>query len=198
MPGFDELQALWQAQAPRAVSPAEVAELRAALRDYGRRINRVYVIKAAVIPVIVGYFLVFSHPPRAAMAALVGVLFVAATILAADWRSQNAIAHLDFTTVSRDFVRDTIQRLSAQCDPFGRRYWLIVAAVAIFENVWVSAFPHQWTWISRLLTHGLVTVLPIGALELGRRVRLWRFRREGQPLIDRLSAIEKSLQEDIE
>lgn len=199
MPGFDELQALWQAQPTRAARASEIEALRHSLREYGRRMNRIYIAKAAAIPLVIFLATNFSHPSRAALAALAAVMVVAVTMLAADWRNQRAIASLDFSSVSLQFVRRAIDRLSAQRDAFGKSYWLIFAALALFENVWVESMPHgQRTLPATILWHLGATAFPFAALEVGRRVRLWRFNRECRPIIERLAAIEKSLREEAE
>jgi hypothetical protein len=198
MPGFEELQALWQAQPPLAARTAEVDALRRSLREYGRRMNRVYIVKAAAIAAIAGTVLVFGHLSQPLLAVLTAVIAVAVTMLALDWRNQRSIARVDFTTVSVTFVRGTIRRLREQRETFLRSYWLIFSVVALFENVCVASLSYQWTWPVRVACHLLATALPLGALELGRYVRIRRFERECRPILDRLTAIEQSLREEAE
>jgi hypothetical protein len=198
MPAFEELQALWQAQPPLAARAAEVDALRRSLREYGRRMNRIYIVKAHAIVAIAGTVLVFGRLSPPLLGALAAVIAVAFTVLALDWRNQRAIARLDFTTVSVAFVQGTIRRLREQSVPFQRSYWLIFSAVALFENVLVASLAHEWTWPVRGACHLLATALPFGALELGRRVRTRRFERECRPILDRLTAIEQSLREEAE
>ena len=198
MPGFEELQALWQAQPPLAARTAEVDALRRSLREYGRRMNRIYIVKAGAIAAIAGMVLAFGGLPQPFLALLTAVIAVAVTVLALDWRNQRAIARADFTTVSVTFVRGTIRRLREQSAPFQRSYWLIFSAVAVCENICVFDLSYQWTWAARGACHLLATVLPFGALELGRFVRTRRFERECRPILDRLTAIERSLREEAE
>jgi hypothetical protein len=198
MSGFEELQALWQAQSPLAARVAEVDALRRSLREYGRRMNRIYIVKAAAIAVITGTVLAFGHLSQPVLGALAAVIAVAFTVLALDWRHQRSIASVDFTTVSAAFVRGTIRRLREQSAPFQRSYWFIFSAVALSENVCVVSLAHEWTWPVRGACHVLATALPLGALELGRRVRIRRFERECRPILDRLTAMEQSLQEEAE
>ena len=197
MPGFEELQAIWQSQAslPHAL---QLDALRDSLRHYTGRMKRIYAVKCAAIAVLSSTILLFGRLSPHLLAALVAVIAVAVIMLALDWRNQRAIAGLDFTTVSVAFIRDTIRRLREQREPFLRSYWLIFAVVALFENVWVESLPVRWTWPVRSASHVLATALPFGALELGRWVRIRRFERECRPILDRLTAIEQSLREDAE
>jgi hypothetical protein len=198
MPGFEELQALWQAQPPLAARTAEVDALRRSLREYGRRMNRVYIVKAVAIAAIAGTVLAFGRLSQPLLAVLAAVIAVAATILAVEWRNHRSIARVDFTTVSVAFVQGAIRRLREQSEPFRRSYWLIFFTVALCENVCVASLSYQWTWPARGACHLLATALPFGALELGRRVRARRFERECRPILDRLTAIEQSLREEAE
>lgn len=95
-------------------------------------------------------------------------------------------------TVSVAFVRDTVSRLREQREPFRRSYWLIFAVLAVFENLWAASLP------VRGASHWFAAAVPFGALELGRRVRIRRFERECRPILDRLTAIERSLREEAE
>jgi hypothetical protein len=198
MPAFEELQALWQAQSPLAAPAAEVDALRRSLREYGGRMNRIYIVKASVIAAIAAMVLNLGRLSLPVFAAVALVIAFAFAMLALDWRNQRSIARGDFATVSVAFVRDTVCRLREQREPFRRSYWLIFSVVALFENVWVASLPYRWTWPLRGACHLAATVLPLGALELGRWVRVRRFERECRPILDRLTAIERSLREEAE
>ena len=197
MPEFDELQAIWQAQPP-VVADAEIDALHRSLREYARRVNRLYIAKSVAIPVVIGSALAFSHPSRLALAMLVFVAVFAIVWIAIEWRTQRAVARLDFTSVSVDFVHRTVERLSTQRRIPRRYYWLLFAVLAGFENVWVASLPYPWTWGSRLVAHAAATALPWAAVEFGSWIRRRRFECECRPLYDRLTAIEKSLREEAE
>jgi hypothetical protein len=196
MAGFDELQALWQGQPRPAVPAAEIAELRRGLREYARRVNRIYVVKAAALPVLIGSILALGNPSRTVLAAVAALAVVAATLVAFDWHRQRAIGRLDFTSVSVAFVRQTIQRLEGQRDFLRHHYWLLLGALVLFENAWFGSMPGPWSVQQRIGWHLFATGLPVIALEGGRAVRRWRFNRECRPLIERLRAIEESLREE--
>jgi hypothetical protein len=198
MPAFEELQALWQSQPPLAVRAAEVDALRRSLRDYARRMSRIYIVKASVIAAISAMVLNLGRLSPPVLAAVALVIAFAFTMLALDWRNQRAIARGDFARVSISFVRDTIRRLREQREPFVRSYWLIFAVIALCENVCVAPLSYRWSWPLRGACHLAATALPFGALELGRRVRVRRFERECRPILDRLTAIEQSLREEAE
>jgi hypothetical protein len=194
MQGFEELQAIWQSQ-PSPAHAVQLDALRDSLHDYGGRMKRIYAVKFAAIAILSSAVLLFGRLSPTLLAAVVAVISVAVIMLALDWRKQRAIARVDFTTVPVAFVRDTINRLREQREPFRRSYRLIFAVVALFENLWVASLPVHWTWPVRGACHLLATALPWGVLELGRYVRVRRFERECRPILDRLTAIEQSLRE---
>lgn len=198
MAQFEELQALWQRQPQRAASARDIAAVKQSLRGYGRHQSRVYLVKLALIAVILAVCFPRTHGSVAPIAALTAAAVLAGILLFLDLRNKRAIARLDFSEVSVAFVRRAIAQLSKERDPFGNFFWLLAVFLAVLENVVIAIGKHPATGLSRAGWHLFATAFAFAALELGRRVRIWRFNRECRPIIDRLSAIQRELEESSE
>jgi hypothetical protein len=115
--------------------------------------------------------------------------------LFSDWRNQLGIARLNFTGPSLEFVRTSIQRLSEQRNPLRRHFWLLVVTVAGGMNLLALARGQHFTLLERLAYHLTACAAPFAAVVLGLKIRGKRWRYECLPLVERLRAIERALQE---
>jgi hypothetical protein len=182
---FEDLQALWQQQPARAVPAPAAAELTAAFRRYGRRHDLIngakLVMVACSMAVLVGQL---RHRPLTLFGACLAV-FSALLFLVHDWRMQRGIARLNFADPSTEFLRNALARLNAQRNPFRNREFYISIGGAFFG---INLMIDSWTG------HLLMLAMPWLIYRLGRFVRDRRFRREAQPLIDRLSAVLETIE----
>jgi hypothetical protein len=194
---FEDLQSLWQKQPARPGGPTQAIELTSAFRRYGRRNDVINCAKAIVIAGCVIFFVnQLRHRPLALFGACLTV-FAALLFFISDWRKQRAIANLNFTSPSTDFLRTALARLEAQRDPFRTReffvamggFWLGITIMM------VSDWP-KFATAGRVAGHVLITALPFGAFRLARWVRGKRFRAECLPLIERLTAVLNTIEGD--
>lgn len=193
MPRFEDLQALWQRQ-PAPLMTAELTRLHRSLREYGIRQNRIYAVKAALVGAVLVWASVHARGSAVVLGAVAAALVIAALLMFVDWRQSRAIARLDFTGASVAFVRRAIEQLSSQREPFRKYYWQFVGSLAAIDNT-VMLLKHPPTLRARIGWHLFATALPFAVYEFGRRVRILRFESECRPIIDRLSAIRRELEE---
>jgi hypothetical protein len=194
MAQFEQLQELWQKQQILRVADLDPALVQA-FRRFGRRQDWINAGKLVLVSLILGQALAFA---RHSFWMVVGLAVVAAgayLMLVLDWRSQRAIARLDFAAPSVDFVRDAIARLKNQWQPFGRNYWIFLGCFVAGTNLTLLGALHTRTPLMRLVTHLAGSVLPCGGYEIGRRIRRIRFEHECRPLLDRLAALQSALGE---
>jgi hypothetical protein len=191
MASFEKLQELWQGQAGPAVSAADTLRLTRSLRDYGRRQNYINTAKALLVAAMMVWWLGRAHVPARAIAGFGLIGLAAAAVVIRDWRTQRAIARLDFSAPSLGFVQAAIHRLMQQRDPCRRIYWPFMASLVAGMNL-ALAPTHRW-WL-RAVASGL----PFAAFELGMWVRRRRFDLECRPLLDQLAAMRSALEERFE
>ena len=197
MAQFEELQQLWQRQPERTLALGDAAALSDAFRRYGRRHDLINFGKVILIACQLVFLVAqLRHRPLALFGACLAdcsaVLFVIS-----DWRTQRAIARLNFAAPSMDFLRSAIARLEAQRNPFrSREFYIAVGGVWIGSNVMVASdWPHL-ALSGALTSLALTTAAPFAAYALGRWVRGKRFAKECRPLIDRLESLLQTMEED--
>ena len=114
--------------------------------------------------------------------------------LFSDWRNQLGIARLNFTEPSLAFLRTTIQRLHDQRDPMRQHFWLLVVTLAGGMNLLLLDKEHL-TQFQKIAWHLTACATPFAAYVLGLKIRGMRWIYECLPLVERLRAIERALQE---
>jgi hypothetical protein len=191
MAQFDKLQELWQQQSGPAVSAADAARLAQSMQAYRRRQAWINAGKTVVIAAV---FAGTISRARLTPGAIVGFSLIglaAAALLIREFRSQQAIASLDFGAPSLGFVRETIARLNDHRESIRRYYWPMMGSMVIGLNLILTGTHRLWP---RILASGL----PFLAFELGMRVRRRRFEVECRPLLEQLSAMRAALEDRVE
>jgi hypothetical protein len=191
MAQFERLQELWQGQeAPLRTTP-DTSKLTRSLRVYGRRQHYFDIGKAVLVSSVLGWSLADAHASLPVISGLALIAVAAAALLIQDWRSQRAIARLDFSEPSLEFVRSTIARILEQRDPCRRYYWPFMGSMVIGMNLMLAG-PH------RLWLRILASTMPFLAFELGLWVRHKRFEAQCRPLLDELAQLRTALEERVQ
>jgi hypothetical protein len=197
MPQFEQLQALWQAQPQPRSGAAARESLHRALRTYGRQQHAIRLVKIVLVGALLAFMTGRGHHSASFLAVLAAVALMAGLLIAMEWRAQSAIARLDFGDPSAAFIRGARARVAAQREPFRKIRWLFIGVLAAIDNLATFSPNRNAPALSRLGLHAFATLLPFAVYEAARRVRAWRFRRECGPILGRLDAVERSLQEDL-
>jgi hypothetical protein len=191
---FEDLQALWQHQKPPA-GKADTASITRALRRYGRLQSWIIFAKLAAIIAVVGSQIERARVSAWALFAVALTAAFAMVLLTVDWRNQRAISRLNFAEPSAGFVRNAIERLIEQREPFRKYYWPFVLFLAGVINMVLLGLPRSTPPLRRLCWHLIGFALPFAVYELGRWIRARRFEAECRPLLDRLTALLHALEE---
>src|SRR6185369_15753506 len=128
MARFEELQALWQQQETPAVR-IDTASLTRDLRRYGRRQDAINLAKLVAILAVIIWQVVHSMDSPWVLCGIGLETAFAFILLVFDWRNQRAIARLNFAEPSAGFVRNAIERLMEQREPFRKCYWPFVLSL---------------------------------------------------------------------
>jgi len=193
---FEELQDLWQSQ-PAALAELDAhraAELTEAFRRYGRRQNYINSVRLGLLLFLNVWVLKAPQGPL----TVIGLSLMALGLsiyLFTDWRNQLGIARLNFTEPSLEFVRSTLKRLFDQRDPMRPHFWLLVATLAGGMNLLVLARDPRLAPLERVAHHLSACAAPFAAYVLALKIRGKRWRYECLPLVERLRAIERALEE---
>ncbi|MEO8368485.1 MAG: hypothetical protein ABI806_04740 [Candidatus Solibacter sp.] len=199
MARFEELQQLWQQQPERGFTRRDAAELTHAFGRYGRRNDWIGVLKFAVIAIQLCFLVsVFRHRPVTLFGACV-MDFSALYFMLGDWRNQRAIARMDFTAPSVQFVRAAMARLHAQRSPFhGRDFRIALTGFWAGCAIMLAGRWSKMTYPGNLLFIALLMVMTFAAFAFGRWLRGKRFDHECRPLIERLEQVLATMQEPTE
>lgn len=183
---FEDLQTLWQKQPSRAATPRQAAELTSALHRYGRRQNLIYLAKLLVVAFQMAFLTIYlRHHPLVLTGAWIAV-FSSLIFLVRDWRVQRSVARLNFSDPSIEFLHDALVRLNALRDPFrNREFYIAMSGALVGVNLMVTG-----SWRAHVFT----LPMPYLVYRFGRFIRRHRFERECQPLIDRLTAVLRTLE----
>jgi hypothetical protein len=186
MPSFEDLQTLWQQQPVRLATPAQAVALTGAFRRYGRRQNILYSLKLVVVAVQLAILVIsLRHRPYMLLGACLAD-FSALLFLIRDWRAQHAVARLNFTDASTEFLHESLNRLQALRYPFRtREFYIALGGTFIGVNIMLAG-----NWLS----HALTIPMPYVVYQLARFIRVRRFEHEAQPLIDRIGVLLRTLE----
>jgi hypothetical protein len=196
MAQFEELQQLWQQQPERAIALLDAAALSSAFRRYGRRHDLINVGKVILIACQLIFLVAqLRHRPLALFGACLAD-FSAILFLVSDWRTQRAIARLNFAEPSVGFLRTAIARLNAQRNPFRtREFYIAMGGFWIGCNLMFTSHWRQMTLLRAFTGVAFTTATPFAAYAFGRWVRGKRFEKECRPLIDRLESVLRTIEE---
>jgi hypothetical protein len=129
------------------------------------------------------------HNPLAVFGACLAV-FGGVFFLAHDWSLQRSIARLNFAEPSSAFLRNAITRIEGQRNPLqSREFYIAIGGFCAGLTILVAAAAPRLSLAWRVPLHAGILALPFFVYRHGRAVRLARFEKECQPLIDRLHAM---------
>ena len=193
MAQFEKLQELWQQQPP--VTP-DCTALGNALARYGRRREWISLAKVVGVVLIIAWELSLIHYSVRSFAGLGMLIAGAGTVLWIEWRNNRALSRLNFAAPPAAFVRAAIGSLTSQRDLIRKFYWpfllAIIAAMLLMSWDGLRTKP-MW---SRCVWVLIDSAVSYGAIELGLRVRVRRFEKQGRPLLDRLERMREALEEE--
>ena len=161
-----------------------------AFRRYGRRHDLINLGKVIVIACQLIFLVAqLRHRPLALFGACLAD-FSAILFLVSDWRTQRAIARLNFAAPSVEFLRSAIARLDAQRNPLRsarvlhRDGWCLGRLQSDVRQSLAAALFLP----SCLPRSPFTSATPFAAYAFGRWLRGKRFEKECRPLIDRLES----------
>src|SRR5258707_15513238 len=105
MAPFEELQQLWKGRTQLAVPQRDAAALSRYLRRYGRPHDLIFLGKTVVVACQLIFLVVLLRPRPLALFGACIADFSAILFMISDWRTQRAIARLNFAEPSVEFLR---------------------------------------------------------------------------------------------
>lgn len=182
MEQLEELQTLWRKQ---RLLIGEMARYQ----DKQLRITVAKTIAVAVL--LIPFCWILAQYLRSPL-VVCGILWIVASVVAfliAYWKRQFRVSSLDFSAPSREFIAAAVARLKEQHRLFGIPFLVFAGCMIAGLNVTLLGLS------ARLAAHAIYSAEVLLFSWIGLRIRERRFRRESQPLIDRLAAASADLGE---
>ena len=190
MAPFDELQKLWQNQAPPAHSVDGVALARD-LSAFARRQRRILIAKSILVVAILAWSAIVNSPSVLRLAGLLVVGVAAFSLIAIDWRKQRQLASPTFAEPSLDFLRKMRATVLGLRDPFrGYHRAFLIATLTGLNLICLAA--RRETVPHRVLLHVASSAMVLIVYYAGIRFRRRRIARD--VLVRRLETLIDSME----
>ena len=202
---FDELKKNWQNQKPAAGKEVDLKKITdqslSKLKKFEKKQFRINMFKTTGIVLIFIYLIwamlfasAFSPVKLAAVAWLV---ISAAVFLRIYWKTQLRVNKLNVRSSSLDFIDDVLDNFSEQKKLFRERFWLFGLALIVGINLLdIDILKDLQIW-PRIGLHAAVTVILAATIWGGIKFRMFRFKREYEPIVKELTNIKQDLSETI-
>jgi len=200
---IDALKKLWQDQKLKdenmnaAIAPDSFVIKR--LHAFEKLQLQINTIKVIALIFIMGsftwYLFRYSEPSPL---VLFGLFWIAAcltvfTILY--WRKQFQANRLNFSLQTSDFIDLAMDKLNKQKKVFRSIFPFLVIGLIVGLNLLYLDLLTDLSVGLRLIYHLCVSVIMVGLIPIGFKIRNWKFKKENQPVIDDLLNFKREIKE---
>jgi hypothetical protein len=190
---FEQLQELWRNQQPAPARVPDAAALTRELHRYGRKRSLIYLVKAVLLLLQIVWMIARLRGSPLAMAGAIWIAAAEIVFLILNWRRQMAIAGMNFTEPSLDFVAHAMAKLRGDRPRFRQQCAVLAFSAAGGINLIYLGILHGAV-SQRIAEHLAGTAVALVAWRLGLWLREKRDAAERRPLIAQLTAMERALQ----
>ena len=201
---FDALKRNWQNQKltpGKNLDPEKItSDSLSKLKKFEKMQFRINMGKTTMIILMI-LFLVYTMliaTPLTALklTAVCWIVFSVIYFLVVYWKMQLKVNKLNMQGNSLDFIDEVLKNFAIQRKFFKDKIWIFGAALVIGINILYLDVLKALTIIERLYFHLGFTVLMVLVLWLGIKFRMFRFRREYDPIINELTKIKEDLKDN--
>ena len=201
---FDALKRNWQNQKltpGKNLDPEKItSDSLSKLKKFEKMQFRINMGKTTMIILMI-LFLVYTMliaTPLTALklTAVSWIVFSVIYFLVVYWKMQLKVNKLNMQGNSLDFIDEVLKNFAIQRKFFKDKIWIFGAALVIGINILYLDVLKALTTIERLYFHLGFTVLMVLVLWLGIKFRMFRFRREYDPIINELTKIKEDLKDN--
>ena len=201
---FDALKRNWQNQklTPGKNSDPEkiTSDSLSKLKKFEKMQFRINMGKTTMIILMI-LFLVYTMliaTPLTALklTAVSWIVFSVIYFLVVYWKMQLKVNELNMQGNSLDFIDKVLENFAIQRKFFKDKIWIFGASLVMGINILYLDVLKALTTIERLYFHLGFTVLMVLVLWLGIKFRMFKFRREYDPIINELTKIKEDLKDN--
>ena len=129
---------------------------------------------------------------------LISIVWLAASIiffLVKYWKMQLKVNKLSANDNSIEFIDEVLENFSIQKKFFKEKFWVFGATLIIGINILYLDLLKDLQIMERIGLHLLFCLIMILVIWIGIKFRMFRFKREYEPIINELTEIKKDLKE---
>ncbi len=202
MKDLDALKNNWQNMNPAAATYTDPQKLLnsslSKLKKFEKRIYRINILKTAGMITGMGIiiFSLFSNGAVTPLeaAGVSGIILSTLIFWAEYWRVQLKTGKLDMTASTIKYNGGLTENFKEQRNFFGKKFKIFGALLIIFINVIYIDMLAGTELAERIGIHLAVSLLLTAALHYGLKFRMFRFKREYDPIENELQQIKKDLE----
>ena len=201
---FDALKRNWQNQKltpGKNLDPEKItSDSLSKLKKFEKMQFRINMGKTTMIILMI-LFLVYTMliaTPLTALklTAVSWIVFSVIYFLVVYWKMQLKVNKLNMQGNSLDFIDKVLENFAIQRKFFKDKIWIFGASLVMGINILYLDVLKALTIVERLYFHLGFTVLMVLVLWLGIKFRMFRFRREYDPIINELTKIREDLKDN--
>ncbi len=200
---FDVLKRSWQNQTPAKTEKFDIEEIAqkslSKLKKFERKQFRINLIKTSGV-ILLFAFLAWTMLFASAFSVikLIAIIWLfASSILFLNkfWKVQFKVNNLTVKDNSLDFIDEVLDNFSEQRKLFKEKFWWFGVALTIGINILYLDLLKDLQLLDRIGFHLLGTALMIAVIWGGIKVRMFRFKKENEPIENELIKIKNDLKE---
>jgi len=201
---IDALKKNWQNQKPAAekkFNPEKIAsDSFIKLKKFEKKQFRINMGKTIGMGLIILFLLqTMLLSTSFTLIKLIGVAWIVFSViyfLVVYWKMQLKVNKLNVDGNSLDFIDEVLENFAMQKRFFKEKFWIFGATLIIGLNILYLDLLKDMTILERLGFHFSFVVLLLVAIWGGIKIRMFRFRREYDPIINELIKIKKDLKDN--
>lgn len=200
MNNFDELKNLWQSQEPVRLQNESfdktIPGVIQKLQSFDKRQFRINMIKSIAVIMILAPMVMVVLENTSGITGLLGMGIITAGILwflSVYWKKQFSVNRLKLGERSLVFIEDSITQLKEQNKIFNFYFPLFGTVLLLGINVIYLGLLSTEKFYTKLYLHTGMSLMIMLFLFAGYKIRMYRIKKEWQPLIDELTEIKNDL-----
>lgn len=202
MTNIDDLKKNWQNQKTSVNTKFDIDKITndslSKLRKYEKKQFRINMVKTTGVILLLVYLVwAMLFATSFSIIKVIAVAWIAASIiifLTIYWKVQLKVDKLNVRKNSLNFIDEVLKNFAAQKKLFKEKFWIFGAALIIGVNILSLGTLKDIPFFERLGFHLLSTLIMIVPIWGGIKFRMFRFKREYEPIINELTKIKKDLE----
>jgi len=198
---LDDLKKNWQNQKPASNKRFDIEKVAieslSKLKKFETKQFRINLFNTTGMVFILSYLiwamLILTSFTIIKAAAVVWILTSVIIFLTIYWKIQFKVKNLNVNNNSLEFIDEVLENFSIQKKLFKEKFWIFGAALIIGTNILYLDLLKDVQTLERVGFHLLFSLIIAASIWGGIKFRMFRFKREYDPIIKELTKIKEGL-----